>query len=167
VSGPQLSLRPADPVVDLAVFRRVVYTAATFRGGVEFAPVDELLATDHYAPYVTGWGRAGDRCILAELDGQPVGGAFSRVFAPPAVGDGFIDERTPELGIGLWAGHRSSGIGRALMQAIITQARLDAFDGISLGVADDNRAGELYESLGFQVHKVIKGGRIMLLPLKR
>jgi GNAT superfamily N-acetyltransferase len=163
--GAALSIRPLGDG-ELHLFHRVVYDAATFRP-VTHPPMEELLATDHYRPYVEGWGRTGDRCLLACLDGDPVGGVFYRLFAPPLVGDGYVDERTPELGIALFAGHRSAGLGRALIHAALAQARLDGFDAVSLGVADDNRAGLLYESVGFVLHRVIKGGRIMVHPLKR
>jgi len=165
VAAPSFGIRPLA-AGELNVFHRVVYDAATFRPK-EHPPMEELLATDHYQPYVEGWGRLGDRCLLAVLDDVPVGGVFYRLFAPPHVGDGFVDEQTPELGIALFEGHRSSGLGRALIHAGLTQARLDGFDAISLGVADDNRAGRLYESVGFMTHRVIKGGRIMVFPLKR
>jgi GNAT superfamily N-acetyltransferase len=160
-----LTIRPlAEDELD--VFHHVVYDAAAFRPGPH-PPMAELLASDHFRPYVEGWGRAGDRCLLACLDDVPVGGVFHRLFAPPAIGDGFVDEATPELGIALFEGHRSSGLGRALLHAGLAQARLDGYEAISLGVADDNRAGRLYESVGFVTHRVIPRGRVMVYPLKR
>lgn len=163
MTGPQLTVRPlAAGEEDL--YRRIVFDAAAFRD-VEYPPMDELLATAHYRPYVEGWGRTGDRCLVACLGETPVGGVFYRLFAPPQVGDGFVDESTPELGIALFAGHRGCGLGRLLLHAALTQARLDGHPGLSLGVADDNPAGHLYTSVGFQVHAVIPRGRVMLFPL--
>ena len=69
------------------LYRQIVYTAATFRPNVEHPPIDELLASEHYAPYAEDWGRAGDRCVIACIDDEPVGGAFSRLFAAPKIGD--------------------------------------------------------------------------------
>lgn len=163
-----LAIRPlhADEV---PLLRRVCYTAATFRPpapGTTHPPLDELLARPHLACYVDGWGRPGDRALVAALDGEPVGGVFSRLFAPDHPAQGFVDTRTPELGIGLFDGSRSTGIGRALMLSVIAQARIDGYPAISLAVADDNRAMHLYESLGFRTHRVVEGGRIMLLPLR-
>lgn len=164
-TGPAFSIRPAR-ADEANIFRRVVYDAATFRERA-YPPLDELLDTEHYRPYVESWGRAGDRCLLACLDDVPVGGVFYRLFAPPHVGDGYVGEQTPELGIALFAGYRSSGLGRTLISAALGQARLDGFPAVSLGVADENRAGVLYESVGFQVHRVVPGGRIMVFPLQR
>src|SRR5690242_590520 len=98
--GPDLSIRQARDD-EFEVVREVVYGAATFRDRPH-PPIDELLGTEHYRPYVEGWGRIGDRCLFVCLDGAPIGGAFYRLFSPPAVGDGFVDEKTPELGIAMF-----------------------------------------------------------------
>lgn len=150
---------------ELGVLERVVYTAAAFREHVPQPPMEELLASDHFRPYIENWGRPGDRCLIVTKDDEPIGGAWYRLFAPPWKGDGYIDEQTPELGIGLFGGNRGGGIGRALLGTLITQARLDGYAAISLGVADDNRAGNLYEAVGFQLHRKIPRGRIMVYPL--
>jgi GNAT superfamily N-acetyltransferase len=159
-----LALRPLGADEE-SLLHRIVYTAATFRPEPPGGHADQatMLADPHLVPYVEDWGRSGDRCLVATVDDAPVGGAFSRLFTAERQADAFVDEQTPELGIALFAEHRSTGLGRALLQAIITQARLDGAPAISLGVADDNRARALYESAGFVTHRLLKGGQAMVL----
>jgi len=147
------------------LFQRIVYTAATFRPAppAGHPGQSDMLSDPHLVPYVEDWGRAGDRCLVATVDGAPVGGAFSRLFTAVRQADAYVDDQTPELGIALFHDHRSTGIGRALIHAIIAQARLDGRPAISLGVADDNRARALYESVGFVTHRLLKGGQAMVL----
>jgi ribosomal protein S18 acetylase RimI-like enzyme len=127
--------------------------------------MEQLLGREHLAGYVDGWGRPGDRALVATLDGEPVGGVLSRLFSSDRPGQGFVDEATPELGIGLFEGSRSTGIGRALMLALIAQARVDRYPCISLAVANDNRAKLLYQSLGFDTVREVAGGCVMVLRL--
>lgn len=99
-----------------------------------------------FAPYVEGWMRPGDSGYVAEIDGEVVGVLWMRLFSAQHPGYGFVDDRTPELGIAVWPGHRGRGIGRALLRAAI-----DGADGpVSLSVEDGNPAIELYRSEGFE-----------------
>lgn len=61
-----------------------------------------------------------------------------------------MDDGTPELSVAEAEEHRGCGIGRCLVTAILTQARLDRIAQVSLSVEPDNPARSLYESLGFK-----------------
>jgi GNAT superfamily N-acetyltransferase len=69
------------------------------------------------AHYLEGWQRPTDFGCIAEADGQPVGAAWARHFA--ASGNPFfLNDRTPELAIGVRESFRGCGIGTALMRAL-------------------------------------------------
>ena len=101
------------------------------------------------ARYWAGWGRPGDRLLVA-IDGfQPVGAAWYRLFRRDAPGYGFVDERTPELTIAVVPSRRGRGLGKQLLEALLEQARDDGFASVSLSVEPDNPALHLYERHGF------------------
>jgi ribosomal protein S18 acetylase RimI-like enzyme len=99
--------------------------------------------------YWEGWGRPGDRMLIA-IDGfQPVGAAWYRLFRENEPGFGFVDEATPELTIAVVPSRRGRGLGRELLSALIEQAREDGYASVSLSVEPENPALHLYERQGF------------------
>ncbi|TKH08976.1 N-acetyltransferase, partial [Peribacillus simplex] len=62
-------------------------------------PKEKLLNLPHIKKYSEGWGRKGDRAIIAFEDSLPVGAAWYRLFAENQKGYGYVDDKTPELGI--------------------------------------------------------------------
>jgi ribosomal protein S18 acetylase RimI-like enzyme len=103
--------------------------------------------------------------VIAELDGEPVGAAWYRVFAEDHPGYGFVDEKTPELGIAVAPLHRRRGVGETLLRALMVQAREDGYQALSLSVAAHNRSRMMYERAGF--HRVREEGEnwVMLVDL--
>jgi ribosomal protein S18 acetylase RimI-like enzyme len=100
--------------------------------------------------YISGWGKPGDRAVIA-IDGfQPVGAAWYRLFKRDAPGYGFVDERTPELTIAVVPSRRGRGLGEQLLSELLAQARTDGFTSISLSVEPENPALHLYEKHGFK-----------------
>ena len=108
--------------------------------------------------YHRDWGREGDAGVIAELDREPVGAAWYRLFTAEQPGYGFVDEKTPELGIAVVPLHRRKGIGHTLLRALMVQAREDGYQALSLSVAVHNRSRMMYERAGFeQVREVAEG----------
>src|SRR3954451_13829466 len=99
---------------------------------------------------LSGWGRHGDRGVVAEDGLKQLGAAWSRLWTTELHSYGFVDAATPELGIAVIGGHLRQGIGRALINELIATARTDGFPAMSLSVSPVNPARTLYESLGFR-----------------
>jgi GNAT superfamily N-acetyltransferase len=111
--------------------------------------LEAILAEPELAHYIDGWKRPGDLGVLAELLGKPVGAAWLRVFAVDDPGYAFLDERTPEVSIGVVEERRGQGIGGALLEALAIPARRAGHAALCLSVATPNPAVALYERHGF------------------
>lgn len=128
----------------------MLYEAAHWRRGTLRPPREEALASPELRVYIDGWGRAGDRGIIAVAGIDPLGAAWYRAYSEAEHGYGFVDARTPELTIAVAPPRRGLGIGRALLAALVAQARLDGVTALSLSVERDNPARRLYEQSGFE-----------------
>ncbi|PAK55735.1 GNAT family N-acetyltransferase [Paenibacillus sp. 7541] len=110
----------------------------------------ELLNTPSLKKYHEGWGREGDRALVALRDGHLAGAVWYRLFDATNKGYGYVDDNTPELGIAVHPEYRGSGIGRILMHEIIKQAERDGYPSLSLSVDPHNSSAvKLYQHLGF------------------
>lgn len=113
-------------------------------------PKEELLNLPHIKKYSEGWGRKGDRAIIAFEDHLPVGAAWYRLFTENQKGYGYVDDKTPELGIAVINKGRGRGIGNLLMEKLIETASRDGYTSLSLSVDPKNiQAVKLYRKLGF------------------
>jgi GNAT superfamily N-acetyltransferase len=127
--------------------------------------IEQALAVPELAIYIEGWGRFGDGAVIA-ADHEPVGAAWYRLFTADAPGYGFVDERTPELGIGVVAHRRGEGAGTVLLEALCARAAADGFEQISLSVSVGNNAIHMYERAGFAVLEGDPTGWKMLKGLR-
>jgi ribosomal protein S18 acetylase RimI-like enzyme len=122
--------------------------AAVWRPDKPTPTADEVLADPRYAMYLAGWPRQGDYGLVAEQDGR-VGAAWYRTFTQASHGHGFVTEEVPELAIAVIASRRHEGIGRRLLVDLIEASVAQGYRAVSLSVAADNPARNLYESNGF------------------
>ena len=136
---------------DEAFLVEMVGEAVAWRPDAVVPSRAEVLAVPEWAHYAIRWGRAGDAGVVALDAGRPVGAAWYRRFDAADPGYGFLDERTPELSIGVAGSHRGRGIGGRLLDAVIDRARRDRIDRVCLSVETDNPAARLYERHGFVV----------------
>ncbi|MDL4842346.1 GNAT family N-acetyltransferase [Aquibacillus rhizosphaerae] len=114
----------------------------------------ELLNSPHIKIYYDGWGRTGDRALIAfNDDNDPVGAAWYRLFSENQKGYGYIDDKTPELGIALCNEARGMGIGTILMERLFESGFRDGYNSLSLSLSVDpnnRQALNLYKKLGFK-----------------
>ncbi len=99
--------------------------------------------------WVDGWGRAGDRGMIAfdPLTQRKLGAAWLRLL-PEGFSTGYVDDQTPELAIAVAPECVGQGIGSALLAALIASVQTE-FSAIVLTVRHGNPARRLYERHGF------------------
>jgi ribosomal protein S18 acetylase RimI-like enzyme len=134
---------------DLPFLQQMLFKAFLWNPDEARLEVGEFLRSTEFVKLLAGWGRPGDRGLIAEVGGIPVGAAWYRLWTETNHSYGFVDAATPELSIAVENSHRSMGVGRALMRALLDAALADGFSGLSLSVDPANHALMLYESLGF------------------
>ncbi len=144
----QTKLRPAGHG-DEPFLRKMMYEAAAWNPDWPHEEVIEALSNPVLARYVDGWRRPGDAGVIAEREADAIGAAWYRLFTADEPGYGFIDERTPELGLAVVPLYRRRGVGTALLEGLIERAREDGYAALSLSVAVSNRSRMMYERAGF------------------
>ena len=144
-----MNIRPATKDDD-AFLKTMMYEAARWNPDWPREPMAEVLDEPILRRYHEDWGRPGDGGMIAEIDGEPVGAAWYRLFTADAPGYGFVDERTPELSIAVAPLHRRKGIGGTLLRAAMVNAREEGYQTLSLSVAVHNRSRMLYQRVGFE-----------------
>ena len=138
-----VSYRPLGAQDEAHVWRAL--QLASHEESLEAVRAQPLLAM-----YAQGWGREGDGGVLALHGEQAIGAAWFRLWSGEARGFGFVDERTPELGIAVEPAWRGRGVGRELMRRVLSEASL-SFSAISLSVRAESAAVRLYEQCGFEL----------------
>lgn len=110
----------------------------------------DVLAGPTTAKYIAGWKRPGDGGTVAiDSAGTPIGACWYRLLPAHDPGYGFVAPGVPELTLGVVPVWRAQGIGRALLEAVVVQARAAGHTRISLSVERANHARRLYVSEGF------------------
>lgn len=144
-----MNIRPAGKD-DAPFIQKMLYEAARWNPDWPRESMEEFLDEPSLRRYHEDWGRDGDGGVIAEIDGEPVGAAWYRVFSEDEPGFGFVNEKTPELSIAVVPLHRRKGIGNALLRSCLVQAREEGFQALSLSVAVHNRSRMMYQRSGFE-----------------
>ena len=130
---------------DYPLLEDFIYYAIYIPEGEEHLPRECILQPEIYI-YVEDFGsRKGDCGVVAELGGQIVGMAWTRII--PAYGS--IDENTPELAISTLPNYRGLGIGTKLMTALFALLKEKGYSRTSLSVQQNNPAVRFYKRLGY------------------
>jgi len=151
---------------DAEFLREMLFEALYWRVASPRPTMDDAMARPEVAKVFEGWGRAGDLGMVAtDGQGERIGAAWLRSWTRADHLSGFVDERTPELGIGVRKEFRRHGVGTALLLAVLGRAREDGVPRVSLSVEIENVARLLYERFGFHLHSVARGVATMVLQL--
>jgi GNAT superfamily N-acetyltransferase len=142
-----IDIRTAQPD-DIELLKEALYISVVW-DAQDPSPMDIVVGHPELTQYWENWGRPGDLGVVAERDGQYVGAAFGRLFTADHPSYGFVDEETPEVGIGIVADERGKGLGRKMMLDLETLYKGFGSQQLSLSVNFDNPARHLYESLGY------------------
>lgn len=135
---------------EYGLLRNFLYWAIFVPAG-QAPPALALVDSPELAKYLEGFGRPGDRCLVAEAGGEVVAAIWSRFWTGEEQGYGFYARDYAEISISVAPAWRGRGIGSRLLRQFITESRLAGVRGLSLSVSPENEARRLYERLGFLV----------------
>lgn len=135
---------------ELNVLENMLYEAIFQSEGREPLPRD-IIEKPEISVYIDDFGKQGDYCLVADLDGKIIGAVWVRILAGEMKGYGNIDDKTPEFAISLYKEYRSRGIGTALMKKMIEHLKESGYAQASLSVDKANYAVKMYKNLGFKI----------------
>jgi|YelNatPaOPRAMG01_1025707.scaffolds.fasta_scaffold27150_1 ribosomal protein S18 acetylase RimI-like enzyme len=111
----------------------------------------EIINQPDISKYVIEWGKEDDFGFVAvDESDHPVGAIWLRLLKGEERGYGYVDDKTPEMGMAVLAEHRNKGIGTMLLSHLLESPN-HIYEYISLSVASENPALHLYQRFGFEV----------------
>jgi ribosomal protein S18 acetylase RimI-like enzyme len=160
-----ITIRPAT-TSDLEFIIEMLLEAMNWdptRPPATLAQIRESPAIWHY---VEGWLRPTDFGCVALDQSRPIGVVWARILTAEDPGYGYVRDDIPELSMGVVASHRGRGVGKQLLDEVISVARTRGLSALSLSVEDGNSAARrLYESRGFRVVGRVGNSDTLLLEL--
>ena len=147
---------------DLAFLRAMLFEAAYWRAG-ERPSLEVGLSTPELAPLLAEWGRPGDLAVIAESESQQMGAAWLRRWDDRHHSYGYVSSEVPELGLGVAERFRRRGVGRLLLERLLTDAARAGAERVSLSVERDNPALRLYQAIGFTTVEVVGDACTMVI----
>ena len=111
----------------------------------------DIRANPDLVGYIEGWKGLERGGVIAEQGPRPVGAAWLRLLTDhDRANPVFVDGKTPELAIAVTPGMEGRGIGTAMLERLVADAR-GRFPAIVLSSRAENPAVNLYERTGFRV----------------
>ena len=136
---------------DIPFMKKMLYEAVFWRAAVNKPSFEEGLAYPDVSKSLADWGeRDGDTAVIAAINTIPAGAAWYRYWTDSNFINGYIEEITPVVVIGVQSAYRHQGIGKRMMEWLIAYASRHAVQKLSLSVSKDNYALNLYRQQGFQ-----------------
>jgi ribosomal protein S18 acetylase RimI-like enzyme len=140
----------------------MLYEAVFWRAGANKPSFEAALSYPEVRRALAEWGdRDGDTAVVATIDSVPAGAAWYRYWTDGNNINGYINEVTPVLVIGVREAYRHQGIGRRMIEWLVGEAAKQAVEKISLSVSKDNYALNLYRQQGFE--EVVDRGDAFLM----
>ena len=125
-------------------------------------PPKSIINRPELQVYTADFGKADDYCLVAETKEKVVGAVWARIMDDY----GHIDDVTPSLSISLYKEYRHSGIGTALMEAMLRLLRENGYRQVSLSVQKENYAVGMYKKAEYQVVREDQDEYIMVCQMK-
>lgn len=158
-----LIIRPINKS-EIAFLDKMLYNAIFVPPGNDRLP-DNIIEHPEISKYIKDFGREGDLCFVALLNGDLVGAIWTRHFNETNKAYGFVDSGTPELSMAVYEQFRNKGIGTKLLKTMIKSLTDKGYRQISLSVDIINYAYDLYKKSGFKDYKLIGESMTMILKL--
>lgn len=137
-------------IAESAILKDMLYEAI-FQPDETNLVAKEIINEPELKIYYNNWGQKDDMCLIAEMDGEIVGAAWTRILDGLPKGFGTIDNKTPELSISIYKNYRNKGIGMELMKKMLNLLSERGYSQVSLSVQKDNYASQMYLKLGFEI----------------
>ena len=131
----------------------MLYEAVFWRAGINRPSLEEGLTYPEVIKALADWGeKVGDTVVVATVGLVPAGAAWYRYWTDDNYINGYIDEITPVIVIGVHTDFRNQGIGGKMIEWLIDCASNHSIQKLSLSVSKDNYAVNLYRQQGFVEH---------------
>jgi ribosomal protein S18 acetylase RimI-like enzyme len=150
---------------EISFLDKMLYNAIFVLPGNERLP-DNIIEHPEISKYIKDFGREGDSCFVAEINGELVGAIWIRHFNETNKAYGFVDSGTPELSMAVYEQFRKKGIGTMLLNTMIKTLTDKGYRQISLSVDIINYAYDLYKKIGFIDYKLVGESMTMIMKLK-
>lgn len=144
---------------------KMLYNAIFVPPGNDRLP-DNIIEHPEISKYIKDFGREGDSCFVAEVNGELTSAVWTRLFNETNKAYGFVDNNTPELAMAVCEQFRKKGIGTSLLKKMIADLTDKSYERVSLSVDIINYAYYLYKKTGFIDYKIVDGSMTMILELK-
>ncbi|HEX5350047.1 MAG TPA: GNAT family N-acetyltransferase [Trichococcus sp.] len=158
-----ITIRSGSPADELFL-KEMTYQAIYSPKGGGFLP-RKVLEDRAIRRYYADFGKEGDLAFIALSEGEAVGAVWIRFATTEQKGYGFVRADVPELMLAVLPAFRGGGIGKALLERMLTHLRATDLEAVSLSVARSNPAGSLYGRYGFRIVKTQQNSCTMLLNL--
>jgi ribosomal protein S18 acetylase RimI-like enzyme len=159
-----LIIRPINKS-EIGFLNVMLYNAIFVPPGKDKLP-DNIIEHPEISKYIKDFGREGDSCFVAEINGELVGAVWTRRFNETNKAYGFVDSDTPELSMAVYEQFRKKGIGTMLLKTMIKALTDEGCKQISLSVDKINYAYNIYIKTGFKDYKSVDDSMTMIMKLK-
>ena len=150
---------------ETGILKTMLYNAI-FIPPEEVKPPPEIIELPEIAVYIKDFGREGDICLVAEIEGVIAGAVWTRLFTAGAQGYGFIAPEIPELSMSVLEQYRRQSIGTMLLAGMLKKLASKGFRQVSLSVDLANYAYRMYRKQGFEDYARHDESMTMLRQLK-
>jgi len=150
---------------ETGILKTMLYNAI-FIPPEEVKPPPEIIELPEIAVYIKDFGREGDICLVAEIEGVIAGAVWTRLFTAGAQGYGFIAPEIPELSMSVLEQYRRQGIGTMLLAGMLKKLASKGFRQVSLSVDLANYAYRMYRKQGCEDYARHDESMTMLRQLK-